>query len=506
VDDAGANIRASSAMLLGQVSALAVSFVVQIVVVRHLTKVDYGAFAWALSVVLLLQSVMSLGLDRASARFLAMFDERRDYQRLFGFIAIETTVLLGLGTLVVATTWAVGYGWAPLAPSHRAVTVLLLLVPLAPLQAIDTIVVEMFAVFASPWSVFMRRYVLEPLLRLIVAVLLVTNNQRSYFLAVGYVVVAVAGLTTYLVLLVRLFKRIGLSAHFAPRSFVWPWRETARFCVPLLLTTLVAVATTEGAAIALGLTSGPTAVAQFRAVQPFAALNLVALYSFTTLFTPAIARMAARGSTSGVRLLYWRTALWVATLTFPVMVVTTVFAHQFVDLVLGQRYASSAAVLSVLSVGYYVNAALGYNGLTVQVLGRSTWVFITSCVTLMTAIVALTLLARSFGAPGAAVGVLVTLLVHNALKQAGLGFGLDIHVLDRDHLLMLGRVTVLTLALAAVDAFASPPLWSAIVATFCAWLLLIRWSRHSLQVDSSFPEIVRMPLVRWLLMSSRTDS
>ena len=38
------------------------------------------------------------------------------------------------------------------------------------IQALDWMVINVFAVFASPWSVFFRRYVLEPGLRLLVAV------------------------------------------------------------------------------------------------------------------------------------------------------------------------------------------------------------------------------------------------------------------------------------------------------------------------------------------------
>ncbi len=494
-----ANIRASNGMLAGQLMAHAVNFLIQVLVVRHLSTEGYGSFAWALSVVTLVQSILPLGLDRASARFLALYDERRDYPRLFGFIAVEAIVLVGLGVVVTGATLLLTTPLHSIAPSRGAVTILLLLIALAPIQAVDIIVVEMFAVFASPWSVFLRRYVLEPVLRLAVVLLLVVGDRSPSFLAVGYVLAAGIGLLLYLVLLVRLFKRIGLSTHFRPRELVLPWREVARFCGPMLLTTLVAVATTEFAAIYLGHSSGSEAVATFRAVQPFAALNLVVLFSFTTLFTPAASRLAARGLRGEVATLYWLTAGWIVVLTFPVVAVTTAFASQFTIYTLGERYSSSASVLVILSLGYFMNAALGFNGTTTQILGRSWWVLVTSLVTLVTAVVSLLVLATRFQAVGAAVAVLVTLVVNNVLKQVGLGFGLGIGLWQREHARVVLTVIAAVLALSLANRLTHLSLPAALPLILVAWFGILRLTRHALSFGETFPEVRRIPILGWLV-------
>jgi O-antigen/teichoic acid export membrane protein len=494
-----ANIRGSTAMLLGQVIALLVSFVVQVVVVRQLTKDDYGAFAWALSTVLLIQAFLPLGRDRASARFLALYDERKDYSRLFGFIAVEAVVLGGLGVLVIFVTIAAAGPLSGVAPSAHAVALLATLIVLAPVQALDIIVVEMFAVFASPWSVFLRRYVIEPMLRLTVAVLLVVFNKNSSFLAAGYVIAGALGLVLYLFLLGPLFKRTGLAAHFSVRRLRLPWRETAAFCGPMLLTSFVAVATTEFAAVALGRSSGATAVAAFRAVQPFAALNLVVLFSFTTLFTPAVSRLVARRALDDVRELYWQTASWIAVVTFPILAMTTAFAQPFTVFTLGERYASSGAVLAILAIGYYVNAALGFNGLTVQILGRRRWVLITNITTIVVMVVVATILVSHFDAVGAAVAVLITLIVHNVLKQAGLGFGAGIGLWQRKHAWVSMHIVAMVVVLYFATLVFEVPIWAACVVVLTLWLVLLRRTRHVLRVAETYPELVKLPLLRSLL-------
>jgi O-antigen/teichoic acid export membrane protein len=494
-----ANIRGSSGMLLGNALALSVSFLVQVLIVRHLTKEDYGAFAWALSAVLLVQAFLPLGLDRANTRFLALYDERKDYGRLYGFMMIEAIVILGIGGLVILAVSVFGGPLTELAPSSRAVALLAVLIALAPIQALDIVVVEAFAVFASPWSVFFRRYILEPSLRLTVVLLMLATGSDSRFLTTGYVVAGVAALVLYIGLEVRLFIRTGLAAHFRLRQVRLPWREVGGFCGPLLLTSLVAVATTELAAVVLGHTSGATAVASFRAVQPFAALNLVVMFSFTTLFTPAASRLAARGDRAELSHLYWRTAAWISVLTFPVLAVTTAYARPFTVFTIGERYSSSAPVLAILAIGYFINAALGFNGLTVQILGRVWWVLITNVVTLTTMVVATVVLVSLFGAIGAATAVLVTLTVHNVLKQVGLGFGAGVGMWRRSHAPVPLHVGLIVLVLWLSSRFVQLPLFAGCALVFVLWIFVIRRTRHVLQLAETFPEITRWPALRWLV-------
>ena len=493
------SIRASSGMLVGYALAQLVGFAAQIAIVRHLTKDQYGAFAWALSAVLLVQAVLPLGLDRASARFIAMYDEGRDYSRLFGVIAIELIVILGLGGVVgVAMALSVG-PVGDVAPSDDAARLLAVLILLAPIQALDAIVTEMFAVFASPWSVFVRRYLLEPLLRLGVVVLLLTTDQDATFLAVGYVIVGAVGLLVFVVLLRRLFVRNGIAAHFSLRRLTLPWRDVAGFCGPLLLASFVAVGTTEFAGVILGIGGDSADVATYRAALPLAALNLAVMFSFTALFTPLASRLAARGDTGELRHLYWQTAAWIAVLTFPVFAVTTAFSDSVAVVTLGSQYTSSAPMLLIVSLAYYVNAALGFNGFTAQILGRGKWVLATNLVTLLTLVVSTLILVAYLDVIGAALAVLVTLAVHNLLKQICLGFGTGIGMYQRGHLLSVTLALAMVLILSAISAQVHLSLWVGLPLIFICWLVLLRTTRHTLRLGETFPEIERVPGLRWLV-------
>ncbi len=497
-----ASLRGSSGMLVGYGFSQVVNLVVQVGIVRYLSKDDYGAVAWALSAVILLEALVPLGLDRASARFLSKYDEEDDHGRLFGLILLEGLVLVGVGTCAVVGGFLLRSSITDLAPSPLAVDLLLILLALAPIQALDAIVVDMFAVFSRPWTVFLRRYLLQPLARLLVVVLMIVSDGGAVFLAVGFVVVGAVTLVLFLVLLRRLFRELDLLGHFSWRTLRVPVREVAVFCGPVLLGSFVASATLDFPAIVLGAEAGETEVAVFRAGMPFAMLNLGVLFTFSTLFTPSAARLFARGALSAVRDLYWSNAIWVALLTFPVLAMTSAFARQFTVVTLGERYESSAAVLTVLSLACYLNAVFGFNGLTVQILGRTRWILLANVVTLVFMVPVTYLLVGSFGAVGAAGAVLATVALHNLAKQSGLGFGGGIGMVQRGHGVVLLTIAALLAVLVAVSHLSDPPLWACLGFSMLAWLMLIAVVRRHLRLDEVFPEAANHLATRWLVAGS----
>jgi O-antigen/teichoic acid export membrane protein len=236
-------------------------------------------------------------------------------------------------------------------------------------------------------------------------------------------------------------------------------------------------------------------VADYRVVQPAAHLNLVIMSTFALLFTPAAARLFAREDREGMSDLYWRTSVWVAVASFPVLAVTTAFAEPITVLMFGEQYRESGTILALLAVGYYVSAALGFNGLTLRVHGLVKAVVVVSVLAALLNLTLNLILIPAYGAIGAGVGLCVTFLAHNALKQAALTRGTGIPFFERKHLRAYGAIVGTTLALVALSALADPPLLvgGVLVVLASAFVLLV--SRRSIQIGDTFPELRRLPLL-----------
>src|SRR5687768_7994956 len=81
---ARAQIRGSMLLLAGRGCSILVNLVTQVVMIRYLTKLDYGVFAYSLSVIELASLGAAFGMDKTLARFGAIYHEHRDTARLAG--------------------------------------------------------------------------------------------------------------------------------------------------------------------------------------------------------------------------------------------------------------------------------------------------------------------------------------------------------------------------------------------------------------------------------------
>jgi O-antigen/teichoic acid export membrane protein len=491
-------IRGSSLLLIGRFLSRGGNFAVQVLTVRYLSMTDFGAFAYALSIVQLGQTVATCGLDRALTRFVPIYQERGEFGKVFGTLFMVAGTILAAGLAIALGVQLFQPQLARLVESDLAYALLLVLVFLVPIQAFDDLLVGLFAVFAKPRAIFFRRHVVAPALKLVVVLALVLGQGTVFFLAGGYLAASLAGVAIYLAMLVRLVRATGLLEHFSRATLMVPWREVLSFTVPLLVSDLVYVVMNATTVLILGHFHGLADVAFLRAQQPIAAINQLVMVSFATLFTPMASRLFARGDRAGINALYWQTAMWIAVLSFPAFVLTFSVAAPLTTLVLGERYADSATLLRLLAVGYYFNAALGFNGLTLKIYGKLRYVIVIGLVTVAISLGASFLLVPSYGALGAATAIGVSLVAHNVLKQAGLRLGTGITVFEWRYLRGYGVIVLAAGGVLAIQAAGVPPVAAIALALLASWLVF-RVNRDLLDVQGTFPELLRNAPIRWLL-------
>jgi O-antigen/teichoic acid export membrane protein len=166
----------------------------------------------------------------------------------------------------------------------------------------------------------------------------------------------------------------------------------------------------------------------------------------------------------------------------------------------GERYEGSGVYLSLLSLGYYFNAALGFNGLTLKVHGRLRYIVTINILAALVNIGVNIILIPRYGPLGAAIGTCGTLIAHNILKQAGLrltGVGL----FRRDDLPVYVTIVLAAGALLALQLALSPPALLAFGFAALASLVVVALSRRSLRAAQTFPELMRFRLMRMLVGS-----
>ena len=490
-------IRGSSLLLSGRFLAVGLNFAAQVLIVRYLSTADYGAFAYALSIVAFCETFATLGLKRAITRFVPIYHEKEEYGKVFGTIimVIGTILLTGLATIVTISLSPQPLD-RMLINEQQPRLLLAILVFLVPVQALDGLLIGLFASFVSPRAIFFRKHVLGPGLKLVVVLLLVVWQSDVTFLAYGYLAASAFGVLLYSGVLLRLFRRVGLAGHFRLKTLQLPVREIFSFTIPVLTSDLLVIVMHSVDVLLLGYYHDSSEVAFFRVVLPAAHLNTIVMSSFALLFTPSAARLFAKNDYSGINHLYWRTAVWIAVLSFPVFVVTFSTAQALTVLLYGERYAQSGVILALLSLGYYFNAALGFNGLTLKVLGKLRYIVLINLLAVVVNIAINLLLIPRYGALGAAIGTASTMIAHNILKQAGLRLASGLSIFDRHYLPFYLLLAGSALGLFGLQRFVASSISVSLLLAGFVSLFVFMVSKKHLHVAETFPELLKLPVIR----------
>ena len=499
-DDAGraANIkqiRGSSLLLVGRMIGLALDFVAQVMIVRYLEKTEYGAFALAMSIVAIGSTICLLGLERTVGRFAPIYQERGDLGRMWGTILVIVGTVVTVGLAVVLAVYAFQGLIGGVVNNELALAILLLMIVLSPLQALDSLLIALFATFGSARSIFFRRYVVAPLLQLSVVIALIATESGVRLLALGYVVAAAIGIAIYSVVLVRMLQRQGLVRELRRDTLRLPAREIFGFSIPLLASDVVMVLRSSLTVVFLEILRSTDEVADFRAVMPIAVQNLFVATSFRFIFTPGASRLYARGDDRALNELYWQTAAWIAILSFPLFALCLGFGEPVAVLLFGDEYRSAGIVLSVLCVGYYVNGSMGFNSLLLRVFGRVRYMVTADIATGVVSLVATILLIDRFGAVGAAIGTTGSFVMQNLLYQWGLRTRTTVGAFDRRYVRAYASIVIGAVVVVAAGVLA-PPLLVGFVVVGAVSLVVLGLNRHSLKVVETYPELGRFRLMR----------
>lgn len=491
------HIRGSSLLLVGRGVALALGFGAQVLLVRYLSKADYGALSYALAAVTFFAGIALFEQTDTLSRFVPLYRERRQYGAMFGSVALGFGAVAGLGALI-ALAILVGLMLLGIRPTNdpRALQLLLIIALLIPVQALDDLFTTIFAIFGGSWTIVLRQSLLSPGLRLAMVALLIGLHADVVFLVWGYLAITILGILFYAWLFRRLLRAQGLLPEWRPRAFAYPTRELFGFATPLMASTLVWLLMESSDALLLGFFRSTETVASFRAVLPVAMLNEVVIMAFTVLFTPLAARLYAREDHGSLAELYRQTALWMTVLSFPIFALTFSFARSVTLGLYGVQYSDSAPILTLLALGYFCHTCLGFNGLTLKIYGRLRYAVAIDIGAAGLNVAINLLLIPHWGALGAAVGTAGTMIAHNSLKQIGLWRYTGITLCQPRDLWTYGGLFALALALLGLQMLLPPSLWLALPLAALASLLMLWSSRRVLQIDTMFPELLRWPLVR----------
>jgi O-antigen/teichoic acid export membrane protein len=494
-------IRGSGLLLAGRGLSSGLKFGAEIIVVRYLATEQYGAWTYALAAVTLFRGLSSFGLNRAISRFLPLHLERGEVRDFYGVLAFVGAALLFGGALVVGAFYAFPESIGSLTgvASSEPLQLLFILIFLVPIETVDNALTGVCAAFGASRTIFVRRSLITPGMRIAVALALVLTGASVVLLAFGYLIAGAVGIAYYAWSVVRVMRRKGLLKRRFLRGIELPVRRVLSYTTPVMTADWCAVVMLSAGPLLLGYFADMSSVALYQVVVPVAALNMHVHQSFVMLFEPSAARLTARDDPKGLRELYWRSAVWVAVLTFPLFALTFTAAEPLTVLLFGQRYAAAAPILSLLALAHFVDTMAGFNAPTLRAAGEVRWLVGVNVVSAVTTVLIAAALIPRMGALGAGVGTAAGYVVYTVLKQTALRLATGVPALEPAHAAPYVAMAAVGLCCAVVRFQWSDNLWVIAPCVILGSVVVYAAARVSLSVKETFPELMRIPVLRTIL-------
>lgn len=490
-------VRGSALLLAGRVFSMAINTAYQVVLVRSLSKSDFGVLAYGLSLASTIQIIVSLGQERSISRFIVFYEEDERPDRVLGTLVlyVGTVALLGL----VALGLVVGFShlFVDGLDHDSAAAVLAILALLAPLNSLDMMMQSTFAAFDQTRSIFLKRYIINPLIRFGAVVAASAGGLSLEAIATILVGAATLGILVYAVALPGHLRERGLLRRPLRDSTELPVSDVLRFSMPLMTSPMVWVSFGLGTATILAWQFDSTAVAEYRAVIPIARLNLIVSSTFSLLFLPTLARSVARRLDAEVNAAYWRTSAWVATLTMPPMLLTIPLADDTTS-ILFDDYGSSVSVLAIVGIGMYCDVVFGFNRQTLELYGKIPWVLGSDAITVLLHIPLCIVLTSEYGITGAAVATTVALIARNLLNQIVVARLTPVDWFEWRYAGVYASVVGGAAIVWVTDLVIGPMIVGYAVAGLATLATLVI-NRRTLEVVDTFPETRRIPVLGTLL-------
>jgi len=492
-----ANIRGSTLLLVGRAFSIGINFIIGVLIVRYLSKTAYGAFAYAYQVASIATTLAVFGLDKTITRFIPIYQEENNYNKLFGTLLLSLITVISIGAFFVVLVFGLQSWFTQILDIDQlAISLLLIFIFLAPIDAIDLLLLGLLAIFANPRLIIYRKNILGPGLKLIVVLLLVFSQSTVRFLAIGYTTAGLLGILLYSSILINIFKNQNLIQKFNPKTINIPIKEIFSFSIPMLSTQFVLIARISLVIFLLEYFGSTSDVASFRAIQSVSRLNSIIRQSFSFLFMPLAAKFFARKEHKRANDLYWQTAIWIAIFTYPIFIVSSSLSNPLTLFLYGEDYAGSSLIMIFLSIGYYVNAALGFNAETLRIYGKIRYTVIVDISTIFISLAINLYLIPRYQAIGAGLGTLFTMIIHNVLNHAGLKIKLNMQLFPRRYFKVYFFIIVNTFAVAIIQYLFKPQIIIAIFLAVLSSILVLWLNRRALEIEGFFPELQRIKILR----------
>jgi O-antigen/teichoic acid export membrane protein len=378
---------------------------------RGLGAASFGLYSIGMSLVTLMVSILTLGMDDAMVRYVSIYKSKKQTKLLRGLMVFCFIVAGGFGILGAIFMISFAPFLAAFRKTPELVSVLQVMAPLVPLlclQAISFGGLVGFRQFKAP--VLWQRIFVPTLSFLLLAGTLYFFRNAVAAAAVT-VVGTIIGVGFSLSFLSRAAKR-----NLKPESNAYAVRKWVGFAIPNFLTTIIdTVLDSIDTLLLTFFAVTNAAIGQYNAAIKISGFIGMPLAVLNTIFAPIIAELHNNGEREKLEAMFKVVTKWAITFSLPIFAIATLFSVPLLSLS-GDTFIGAWPLLIVFAVGGLVNVATGPVGLMLLMTGHQRFSFLNSLAAVTANIVLGIILTPRYGAMGTAISTALATCVVNLLR------------------------------------------------------------------------------------------
>lgn len=354
-DTVRALAKSGAVLFVGMVAELGIAFVAKLLIARYLGRVEYGAVALGVTMLMVAVTLALLGLNIGVSRYLPRAEstsERRDVLVASLQLSGPIAILIGGGLVIWATPLSVFlFHDASIAPVLRVFGF-----------AVPAAVLTKIAVgYGRGLNESLPRVVLEnftlPLVRFAGVAIILAVGLSAVAVAWAYVIPYLIAAGISIIYLWRSTGSLAVTSSVPQvrRSLLW-------FSLPLVITGTMNQVLGYLDTFLLGYYMPTGHVGIYNVVYPLAQLLSASLSAIGFLVLPLLSELHAEGELGQMRRLYQVATKWTFMATLPIFLVFVLYPDVTIAATFGPEYTAGAPALAILAAGFFLHAVAGLNG------------------------------------------------------------------------------------------------------------------------------------------------
>jgi len=433
--------------LFGSLVGAVLQLLSGIIVVRLVPPAEYGIYTLAIVLVATLATLSNLGFGNGAPQLIAKYLAANDHSRVRGIVLATLVIVAGVSGVLTLSLFSLSGQVAGFFGKPDLAAVLQPLSFMLWVSALSVALVSVCRGFSLTWPKVLFDEILNRVLRLC-GLLFVAYAGWGL---IGIVGVTVA--TTMITFGVFCFYAWKIIPRLIqPVHSVWGGRELVVFSFPLFGNNVIEILMVSASTLLLGYFKSADQVGFYNVAVTLARLLEMPLAALAFIYLPIATAVHKGRGIQDVEKLYQSSTKWIMLITLPVLLVILLDAEFIVGLLFGQAYRSAADALRILSLGYFMHAALGPNGMTLLAFGARRAIFLSTGLAALISVVLGMVLIPAWGATGAAIGVALALSISNIFISVNMYLRAGIHPLNSSYLKPLAFSGIAAAGLAALLA------------------------------------------------------